>query len=984
MYSGHMACLGLFDQYFVLSLLLLFSPSPSPPPTIVVGVKDVLSMPERTNTVRRTQRAAAASPYARPSALKRANEPKKAGFLTAVSDFFSSLWRNGDEVAVSSEEENESEEDVERKPARAAEALVERGSDLLATQAPLPLYHPNNIFQQPLPPPPPPQRQHPPPATAIPPPPAPPAAVAAPPPRPSPPTPDNRKKNIDIVTQFLAQNAGKPIEPVAAQGMINLLRDVQDIDEEKREPFRFETAARYHTPGPSTTVQRPARPLTVNPNGNCVWRGAGSARPKSKNRYKSPGFPPPRQPAVSMKLAPAKPKADGKRRRIDDGPEEDASQQAGSSYSVGANGRSPQTNGHLSTTDSSKRPIQSSASARSPSPSSQSPQKLANSSTAPASTSRLRTTGLKPTTPANPSPLRQAWKQTDSPSPPASISKPTHAATIMNELVKSTAPKKAPEYINPFQETVPPVARPAKKPLPRKRSVSASSKAGAEAAQSKAESSKKPEAELSPQKIIAATMPAGAKRSRPPPDLIKQKEQPPAEPSLRRSSRLKSPEPSQSHSRTNGASRTSILNGHAPDVSTIEEVSEEDEPSPKKVKPNGVATPLQPAAEIPERSAPTIVDVSDEPKSGTKVVQPAQVIEPPTTAPSAKPFGASAPGPKPATPITPIKSSAPKAPSKLRYSIQPEDSPKESGKSLPSPRNEQPGSSAAAPAITSISNAFAPAASSTSATASATASPAATVKEPTLKTTEEIKAFVALIPKSKLPQYAFDFPLSSPGAGPSTEKAKAAAKAVPVSSLPTYDFTVPASSSASANKTPAGPSAPAASSSGGFDWAAAGMKVPSKPAENWDCSVCGLSNKPSATLKCAVCEADRPGASSASAPVAAPAPPPPPSTGFDWGAAGLKAPTKPADNWDCTMCGLSNPPTATKQCTVCEADKPGASKAAPAASAPPAPPAAPSGGFDWAAAGLKLPTASKGWKCSTCMLDNPDSASKCTVCETPR
>ncbi len=281
-----------------------------------------------------------------------------------------------------------------------------------------------------------------------------------------------------------------------------------DIDEEKREPFRFETAARYHTPGPSTTVQRPARPLTVNPNGNCVWRGAGSARPKSKNRYKSPGFPPPRQPAVSMKLAPAKPKADGKRRRIDDGPEEDASQQAGSSSSVVTNGKSPQTNGHLPTTDSSKRPIQSSASARPPSPSSPSPQKLANSSTAPASTSRLRTTGLKPTTPANPSPLRQAWKQTDSPSPPASISKPTHAATIMNELVKSTAPKKAPEYINPFQETVPPVARPAKKPLPRKRSVSASSKAGAEAAQPKAESSKKSEAELSPQKIIAATMPA--------------------------------------------------------------------------------------------------------------------------------------------------------------------------------------------------------------------------------------------------------------------------------------------------------------------------------------------------------------------------------------------------------------------------------------------------------------------------------------------
>lgn len=50
--------------------------------------------------------------------------------MTAVSDFFSSLWRNGDEVAVSSEEENEDEEDVARKPVRAVEALVERGSDV--------------------------------------------------------------------------------------------------------------------------------------------------------------------------------------------------------------------------------------------------------------------------------------------------------------------------------------------------------------------------------------------------------------------------------------------------------------------------------------------------------------------------------------------------------------------------------------------------------------------------------------------------------------------------------------------------------------------------------------------------------------------------------------------------------------------------------------------------------------------------------------
>jgi Zn-finger in Ran binding protein and others len=41
-------------------------------------------------------------------------------------------------------------------------------------------------------------------------------------------------------------------------------------------------------------------------------------------------------------------------------------------------------------------------------------------------------------------------------------------------------------------------------------------------------------------------------------------------------------------------------------------------------------------------------------------------------------------------------------------------------------------------------------------------------------------------------------------------------------------------------------------------------------------------------------------------------------------------------------------------------------------------------GFDWAAAGLKAPSAAGTWICSLCMLSNPATANKCTVCETLR
>jgi len=161
-----------------------------------------------------------------------------------------------------------------------------------------------------------------------------------------------------------------------------------------------------------------------------------------------------------------------------------------------------------------------------------------------------------------------------------------------------------------------------------------------------------------------------------------------------------------------------------------------------------------------------------------------------------------------------------------------------------------------------------------------------------------------------------------------------------------------------------------------FNYAAAGMKVPTEPEGTWECEVCMVKNKPDAT-QCAACEADKPGTekskedtkssftfggsnkanitfgggsnksnvtfgsgstgfsfgtsttknqeatttstttttnSSTDAP-----------TSFNYAAAGMKAPTEPEGTWECEVCMVKNKPDAT-QCIACETDKPGTEK----------------------------------------------------------
>jgi hypothetical protein len=78
-------------------------------------------------------------------------------------------------------------------------------------------------------------------------------------------------------------------------------------------------------------------------------------------------------------------------------------------------------------------------------------------------------------------------------------------------------------------------------------------------------------------------------------------------------------------------------------------------------------------------------------------------------------------------------------------------------------------------------------------------------------------------------------------------------------------------------------------------------------------------------------------------------------------------------SWECGHCWCNNTADAKDKCAICDTPR----------SKPAAAPAVQS--FDWAAAGAKAPsTASSTWTCKECMLLNPETASKCTVCEAAR
>ncbi|KAJ3340441.1 High affinity cAMP-specific 3',5'-cyclic phosphodiesterase 7A [Gonapodya sp. JEL0774] len=122
---------------------------------------------------------------------------------------------------------------------------------------------------------------------------------------------------------------------------------------------------------------------------------------------------------------------------------------------------------------------------------------------------------------------------------------------------------------------------------------------------------------------------------------------------------------------------------------------------------------------------------------------------------------------------------------------------------------------------------------------------------------------------------------------------------------------------------------------GRFDWSAAGFKRQTAEQGEWKCPTCGISNKANAS-QCAACETVKPGmkqpiASSVATTVNSSevksglvSQPSQPAGGFNWTAAGLKAPTSDPGSWKCPTCDISNKSSNTK-CASCETDKPGSS-----------------------------------------------------------
>ncbi|CED84891.1 nucleoporin isoform b [Phaffia rhodozyma] len=181
---------------------------------------------------------------------------------------------------------------------------------------------------------------------------------------------------------------------------------------------------------------------------------------------------------------------------------------------------------------------------------------------------------------------------------------------------------------------------------------------------------------------------------------------------------------------------------------------------------------------------------------------------------------------------------------------------------------------------------------------------------------------------------------------------------------------------------------------GGFNWAAAGLKPTTTTTDKWICPTCSISNTLSAS-KCVACEEPQPGPK-APTPIASTSSFDPVSGtkteagvgggGFNWAAAGMKRVTPSTDKWACPTCGILNGLTDFK-CLACEEPRsasvstsiPTADVQLAAAAAKPA-----TGGFNWAAAGMKAPEKKKGWECGVCMVQNGEADSACVSCETKR
>ncbi|KAH9995421.1 hypothetical protein BJV74DRAFT_795254 [Russula compacta] len=748
-------------------------------------------------------------------------------------------------------------------------------------------------------------------------------------------------EKLETVKQYLRDRADQPLHHVEYVGLVSLLKDsVQDDDSQ---PFRFSTSptpSRGTTPafnpGSPTSQQTPRRTLTRNPNGVYRWQGAGSARPR--NRHQSPAFGPPRLTPSKFKLSvpePSPSKSDTKRRRVDSATDSPAPH--GTSESLPSAPPREQPSAEFSALSTSSGSSSSYTPMNDSNP---------NKSTAVPTTPRLRLSAPpKPTTPAVPSPLRNTWGTGDSSSPPQSLtppkpSQPTRAANFMAELIKEVTPPKKPDLSNPYQTASPVKPSLQKKPAKKRK-----------AAEGRPKEPEKKEVDLSHQTIIEATIPTGSKRSRPPQNIGKAsaaKANGTAHPEPpRRSTRIKSPSPPH----TNGIHIATDEQGNEEPTGDIPTSKRQKKVLPPAVEENPDVDMHSPTSSTSTSSG----DVFDAQESQSNAKKTAPVV-------NGNLLGAANKA------SFPLKSSAPKEPSKLRFGFAAESDPDSPPPAKPvfdtsAPVLDQlnvPFTSLSSPKPPAIPSRPTPSAPSIAMTSTIPEAGPSTKPHPSKTVHKDPKQTALLLDPTSLPLFPFNLPtgLQSPW---KHAKERSAALAADLSSRPAFAFTFGAKPTSS-----------------GFNWEAAGMKPP------WEL-----------LAKCVSCEEPRPdsatkGPTTTPSAVSESPKPAAPTVGFNWAAAGMKPPTKTPGTWKCTVCMVDND-TAKTKCVSCEEPRPDSAPApkdtAPTVAAGTELPETviPSGGFNWAAAGMKPPTKAAGtWSCKVCMVNNDSTKTKCVSCEEPR
>ena len=269
-------------------------------------------------------------------------------------------------------------------------------------------------------------------------------------------------------------------------------------------------------------------------------------------------------------------------------------------------------------------------------------------------------------------------------------------------------------------------------------------------------------------------------------------------------------------SEVRASTRRSPPGATRPDTSYIVEEAEEDEEVrarvTKKMKPylNGRG------AASGEGRAPQYDVVVEE----VKDVEMGYANEKPAAKAIPQPIGVTAAASR--TTFGHKPTSAPKEPSKLRYSYQPE------------------AATLAAPSTTTLAT-----------PSSGEAKSEELSNEPNIAATRDPKATVLALPTTALPTFTFTIAaISTFTLTPAEKIAREQVVSKAEASLPTFTLSQNPEASPSTNNVASPPVA-------AFDWSAVAIKPPTSTSGNWTCSTCMLSNPASATEKCTICETPR-------------------------------------------------------------------------------------------------------------------------------